>query len=237
MAKIRRPTLQENRMEANWAFGIGTIVATLLGPILAVQAQKYLERAAASKNQKSWIFSTLMATRGARLSADHVRALNMIDLAFNGGRTNRRAPTETDVLDTWRDYLDHLNTKVSEANLERWIEKQQELLVLMLSAMAADLDLRYDRVLLRNGAYIPKGHTDLETDQQALRHFAIKVLSGEQPISMNVTGFPFSDEMTNSQLKLQAGLSEILSGQGHLKIRIDPSTEPIAPADGDKPPA
>ncbi|WLH72530.1 hypothetical protein PSH70_21525 [Pseudomonas fluorescens] len=214
-------------MEANWIFGIGTIVATLLGPILAVQAQKYLERATASKNQKSWIFSTLMATRAARLSPDHVRALNMIDLAFNGGSSNRRKPTETDVLDTWRDYLEHLSLNVNEENSQRWAEKQQELMVLMLSAMAADLNLRYDRVLLRNGAYIPKGHTDLEIEQQNLRHFAIDVLSGKQPISMNVTGFPFSEDMTNSQLKLQAGLSEILSGQGHLNIRV----QPTAPAD------
>ncbi|MHC8313334.1 DUF6680 family protein [Pseudomonas sp. GT1P32] len=210
-------------MEANWVFGIGTIIATLLGPIFAVQAQKYLERINESRNQKNWIFSTLMATRAARLSPDHVRALNMIDLAFNGGSSRRRKATETDVLDTWRDYLEHLSLTVNEGNSERWVEKQQELLVLMLSAMATDLNLRYDRVLLRNGAYIPKGHTDLELEQQNLRHFAINVLSGKQPISMNVTGFPFSDDMTNSQLKLQAGLLEILSGQGHLNIRVQPT--------------
>ena len=210
-------------MEANWIFGIGTIVATLLGPIFAVQVQKYLERVSATKNQKSWIFSTLMATRATRLSADHVRALNMIDLAFNGGSSNRRKATETNVLDTWRDYLDHLTTKVTKENEGRWGEKQQELLVLMLIAMAADLNLRFDRVLIRNGAYNPMGHMALETDYQALRFFAIKVLSGEQPISMNVTGFPTNEAMTASHLKLQAGLSEILSGRGHLKIRIDPS--------------
>ncbi|ALI00046.1 hypothetical protein C1Y08_01655 [Pseudomonas sp. FW306-02-F02-AA] len=221
-------------MEANWVFGIGTIVATLLGPILAVQAQKYLERVNESRNQKNWIFSTLMATRAARLSPDHVRALNMIDLAFNGGRSNRRKASETDVLDTWRDYLEHLTSTVNEDNAERWVEKQQELLILMLSAMATDLNLRYDRVLLRNGAYIPKGHTDLELDQQKLRHYAIEVLSGQQPISMNVTGFPFSEEMTNSQLKLQEGLFDVLAGQGHLKIRIEPGstaeTDEKAPA-------
>ncbi|WP_122242752.1 DUF6680 family protein, partial [Pseudomonas syringae] len=193
-------------MEANWIFGVGTIVATLLGPVLAVQAQKYLERAATSKNQKSWIFSTLMATRAARLSPDHVRALNMIDLAFNGGSSSRRKPTETDVLDTWRDYLEHLSIDVNEENSQRWVEKQRELMVLMLSAMAADLNLRYDRVLLRNGAYIPKGHTDLELEQQNLRHFAIEVFSGRQPISMNVAAFPFSENMASSQLELQEKL-------------------------------
>jgi len=208
-------------MDANWIFGIGTIFATLIGPIIAVQLQKYLERRNESQNQKNWIFSTLMATRGSRLAPDHVRALNMIDLAFNGGRSSRRKATETDVLDTWRDYLDHLNTVITEANAERWFEKQRELLVLMLSAMATDLNLRYDRVLLRNGSYLPKGHTDLELDLQKLRHHAIQVLSGQQPLNMNVTDFPFSEEMSNSQMKVQDSLSEVLSGNGHLKVRID----------------
>jgi uncharacterized protein (DUF952 family) len=207
-------------MEANWIFGIGTIIATVAGPILAVQAQKYLERASASRSQKDWVFSTLMATRGARLAPEHVRALNMIDLAFNGGRSNRRKATETDVLDRWREYLEHLNTQITETNAERWYEKQAELLVLMLSAMATDLNFRFDRVLLRSGMYQPKGHTDLELDQHRLRHYAIKVLSGEQPISMNVTDFPVSEDVMNSQLKLQAGLSEMLSGQGHLNVRV-----------------
>jgi hypothetical protein len=210
----------EDRMDLNWIFGIGTIIATLLGPILAVQAQKYLERVNEARNQKNWIFSTLMATRGARLSGDHVRALNMIDLAFNGGRSNRRKRTETDVLDTWRDYLEHLTSPANEGNVERWVEKQNELLILLLSAMATDLDLRYDRVLLRNGAYLPKGHTDLELEQQRVRKLAIQVLSGEQPLSMNVKDFPVSPEMLDSQLKLQESLSHILSEHGHLNIRI-----------------
>lgn len=216
-------------MDANWIFGIGTIFATLLGPIIAVQLQKYLERRNESRNQKNWIFSTLMATRGSRLAPDHVRALNMIDLAFNGGRSSRRKASETDVLDTWRDYLDHLNTVITEANAERWFEKQQELLVLMLSAMAADLNLRYDRVLLRNGSYLPKGHSDLELDQQKLRHFAIQVLSGQQSINMNVKDFPFSEEMNNSQLKVQEGLAELLAGQGHLNVRIEPANSTDTP--------
>ncbi|MNN86382.1 hypothetical protein D3C81_2037930 [compost metagenome] len=43
---------------------------------------------------------------------------------------------------------------------------------------------------------------------------------------MNVTGFPFSEEMTNSQIKLQEGLSDVLAGQGHLKVRVEPASPP-----------
>jgi hypothetical protein len=209
-------------MESGWVFGLGTIFATLLGPILAVQVQKYLEKNGEERRQKMWIFSTLMATRGATLAADHVRALNMIDLAFNGGRLRQRGKTETDVLDAWREYLDHLNTSYSEANVARWLEKKQELLVLLLSTMAADLDLRYDRVLLRNGAYMPKGHSDLENEQHLLRQLALKVLSGEQPLRMNVTDFPFSPDLVESQQRLQEALASALSQHGYVNVRVIP---------------
>ncbi|MBG1249207.1 hypothetical protein F4W02_18855 [Burkholderia pseudomallei] len=63
-----------------------TVAATVAGPILAVQAQKWVERARASAQRRDWIFGTLMATRQDRVSMEHVRALNMIDLAFYGTR-------------------------------------------------------------------------------------------------------------------------------------------------------
>jgi len=219
-------------MEAGWVFGIGTIVATLFGPILAVQVQKYLEKAGEARNQKLWIFSTLMATRGSTLAADHVRALNMIDLVFNGGRSRRRGRTETDVLDAWRDYLDHLNTSSNEETGMRWLEKKQELLVLLLSSMAADLGLRYDRVLLRNGAYIPKGHTDLENSQQLLRQLAIKVLSGELPLHMHVDDFPVNADFVDSQIRLQEAVARAFSENGHVKVRVQRGTNGIGDGEG-----
>ena len=60
------------------------VFATLMGPVLAVQAQKWVERARERGNTKRWITYTLMATRGARLSQEHVNALNAIDLAYYG---------------------------------------------------------------------------------------------------------------------------------------------------------
>ncbi|WP_244186706.1 DUF6680 family protein [Paraburkholderia steynii] len=62
------------------------VISTILGPILTVQAQKFVERARASAQRRDWVFSTLMATRQARVSFDDVRALNMIDLTFYGRR-------------------------------------------------------------------------------------------------------------------------------------------------------
>lgn len=60
-----------------------TILAIVIGPIAAVQIEKYIQRKRDSKNQREDIFKTLMATRGSVLSYAHVEALNRIDLEFS----------------------------------------------------------------------------------------------------------------------------------------------------------
>lgn len=80
---------------------------------------KWIERTQERERRKSWVFHQLMATRRARLSPDHVQALNMIDLAFYGRRdagTHRPTRTEIAVTDAWHVYLDHLSTKSEDGN-------------------------------------------------------------------------------------------------------------------------
>jgi hypothetical protein len=79
------------------------ITATVAGPILAVQAQKLVERLTEARNRKLWIFYTLMATRAARAAPEHVQALNAIDLAFRSDK-----PKEKAIREAWGLYLDHL---------------------------------------------------------------------------------------------------------------------------------
>ena len=49
------------------------IIATLGGPIFAVQAQTFLERRRAAAARRLDVFRALMATRGARLSHPTLR--------------------------------------------------------------------------------------------------------------------------------------------------------------------
>jgi hypothetical protein len=81
----------------SWALAIATIFATLLSPC-SQRVQKLIEKHSEKRNIKVNIFTELMATRSAaRLSNEHVRALNMIDLAFYGdikGSINKRTKSE-----------------------------------------------------------------------------------------------------------------------------------------------
>jgi len=169
------------------------IFATVIGPILAVQAQKAIERARERRGRKAWLFQTLMATRAARISPEHVQALNMIDLVFYGKRllgVNRRSNAEQAVLDAWKEYLDHLNTKVEEKDLSVWVAKGDDLFVNLLFEISKDVQFTFDRVQLKKGVYSPVAHGDLEFEQNTNRKLLLKVLSGQMPLKMEITNIP-----------------------------------------------
>ncbi len=54
------------------------VLATLGGPVLAVQTQKFIERASENRRQKLAIFAALMANRATRLNDDYIRALALL---------------------------------------------------------------------------------------------------------------------------------------------------------------
>jgi len=215
---------------------IAIILATLLGPVLAVQAQKAVEHARERHSRKSWIFHQLMATRAARVSPEHVQGLNMIDLAFYGNRVlgiHRRRKTEQAVIDAWREYHDHLNTKADDETLRIWHVKGDELFTNMLFTMAVDVGYKFDRVQLKRGAYSPVAHGELEDQQRAIRNLMIGMLSGDLPLKMEVTSFPIHEEALKSQLELQSKLSSALEGHGALAVEIKESnsTQQVAPGE------
>lgn len=163
------------------------IVSTLAGPVLAVQAQKWLERARAKSGRREWIFDTLMATRGNRLGLDHVRALNAIDLAFserNGGSKKTSA-----VVKAWHTYHAHL-TKGADwndpAKSAAWVGSGEELFINLLEAMAKATGHEFTRDQLKTGGYSPMGHGQAELEGQAVRRGALNVLSGMHPLRVEV---------------------------------------------------
>ena len=85
------------------------IAAVILGPILALWAQRYSERRRDERARKLWLFRELMATRTMRLSGRHVGALNHIDLEFNP-----KKKADANVLTAWKTYLDALSNTPEE---------------------------------------------------------------------------------------------------------------------------
>lgn len=65
-----------------------------------------------------------MATRAARVSQEHVQALNMIDFEFYGGGDKERK-----VRDSWVEYRDHMNLQHTPETYPVWEAKWNELFV------------------------------------------------------------------------------------------------------------
>lgn len=166
------------------------IAALLCGPVLAVQAQKWIESARDKKNRRLNTFKRLMATRGAALSLGHVEALNMIDLEFSG-----RGKKDEKVRLCWKEYLDNLaglsqDPKEQEKQLPGWTQRNADLLAELLYDMGAAVGYKFDKVHIRRGGYSPRAHTNLELEAQLIRRFLIELLAGQRALPLDVRSLP-----------------------------------------------
>jgi prolipoprotein diacylglyceryltransferase len=58
----------------NTLYGVISIAAIIIGPIIAVQLQKFIEKRTDAQSRRMRVFKILMATRAARLASDHIMA-------------------------------------------------------------------------------------------------------------------------------------------------------------------
>ena len=195
------------------------IFATLVAPLLAVQAQKWLERFREDQERKLRVFKTLMATRAASISPEHVQALNMIDLEFQG--TKYKA-----VRTEWKTYLDHLSSypKEDEKLQAIWGDKRIDLLSQLLMAMGQSLGYEFDQVHVKKGIYAPEAHSQIENENILLRRGLIRLLYGDASVKMDVTSFPVTKEAAAEQQVIRDHLIELLRGQRSLNVTTSTNT-------------
>jgi hypothetical protein len=172
-----------------------TIIAIIVGPIAAVQIEKYLQRNRDSKNRKESIFKTLMATRGTVLSYSHVEALNRIDLEFSNDKKYKK------IIDSWKEYFDNLSQHATDEQLPVWSARNDELLANLLYEMGKAFNYKFDKVLIKRNVYSPVGHSNVEREQQALRHGIIDLLNGNRAVPMTLIQ---DDDVIKNQQELQA---------------------------------
>jgi hypothetical protein len=197
------------------------ILVTFAGPIVAVQVQKWVERIREERFRRLTIFQTLMATRAMRASSsDHVQALNLIDVFFNG-----KSKKERDVRDAWVTYLDFFNqrTPTDDKGATAHNEKGVDLLTNLLAKIGHTLGYHFNAVQLKRGGYYPQGHADEANASALIRQNLVKVLTGTQHLKMDVASFPatISEEDMQSQLKLRAEMTALLSGDKPLRVKTE----------------
>lgn len=163
------------------------ILAVSISPFLAVFAQRKIDLVREKRNHRLWIFRTLMATRGNKISLEHVQALNSIELFFDNPNEDK------DIVEKWNEYLDHLvgqNLKQEDkdysAKLSAWIEKSDDLLAELLQIMGKSLGYDFDKVKIKRGIYVPRSHGEEMADQFIIRKGLVNILSSKASLRVEV---------------------------------------------------
>ena len=197
-----------------------TIAAILLAPLVAVQVQKWLEVFREERGRKLWVFKTLMATRAANVSPEHVQALNMIDLEFRGKRYKK-------VTDAWKAYLDHLASfpnEGDEAEQKRWGENRVDRLATLLMQMGKSLGYGFDEVHVKKGVYAPEAHSQIENENTLVRRGLIRVLYGDVSLSMAIDSLPTGEQEAAEQKEVRKALLEILAEGKPINVKTHSTT-------------
>lgn len=191
---------------------IAIVFATLLGPVLAVQAQKWVERGRERQQRRLHLFRVLMTTRAAALAPTHVEAINMVPIEFYG-----RRKSFVDVVNSWKEYIEHLYSD-SQRDPPRWGEKRVALLNKMLERMGEALGYKFNSVEISRELYSPKAHSTIESDQEIIRQGLAKLFKGEIALPMDVKTFPADPRFVQMQAEIQQLLMDWLSGKRAVKI-------------------
>ena len=107
-------------MDAMWLV-IVNVAAILLSPIIALIISLYLQRSNHARMDKIHLFMVLVASRGNRMTQEHVRALNMLDAVFHKNKQVRKI---------WREYYEllHQPAPADSSLIQKWNDKLVELI-------------------------------------------------------------------------------------------------------------
>lgn len=177
---------QQDLAFATVAIGAATIIAVIVGPILAVLVTRYVDEQRAGKARRWDVFRTLMRTRREVLSPDFVGALNLIEVEFHG---------EDAVIQAWKELLKIYNkVPAKEADeVQAELKAMDDRRVDLLDAMAKSLKLEIQQLDILRGGYSPMAWSnDLEA-QRLLRAVATDVFAGRRGLPIHVVSLPRDD--------------------------------------------
>jgi hypothetical protein len=161
-----------------------TILAIILGPLLAFEVQRRRDNRRERRERKLTIFRKLMMTLKAPLVPNHVDAINSIQVEFHG-----KSGADKKVLDAWRLYISHLNLPSNQENNARWLEKKFDLLIELVYEIGQSLGYKnIDKAAIRDNTYLPQGYVDVESENHRVRKEMLEVLDGLRAISVTMVG-------------------------------------------------
>ena len=190
---------------------LAIIVATIVGPVLAVQAQKWLERRRELVRRREAVFRALMATRAGPISSAHVNAMNAIPLEFYG--KGRGLP---EIRAAWDAYMHHVG---KSTKIEGWLQKRVDLFVDLLRKLGAACDYTFESAELERGFYAPTGAAEMQSENDTIRQGVAALFRGETTLPMTVAAMPTDpdavERIRRVLTKIEGWLDGIESARKH----------------------
>ncbi|HVY20412.1 MAG TPA: DUF6680 family protein [Bauldia sp.] len=151
-----------------------SVIAILLGPIIAVRMTRKQDAAREDRQRKLDLYRTMMHTRSSRLSVDHVRALNTIPVEFN------EVPA---VMTAFRSYMNLLGAPMPAVDQqERFFEQRNDHFLDLIYQMGLFLGYQFDRRELERLAYVPQGFINDEERNHRAQAVLLEILEGRRPL-------------------------------------------------------
>jgi hypothetical protein len=155
------------------------IAAIIVGPLLAVVTQFIWQRVRQIRDQKLWVFGTLMSMRRFNISPDFVKALNFIDVVFY---------KEKKVRNKWEKLLTHLSSDAhkTENLTPQTLEHTRDLIAELLVEMAKALGFGYDYTHIKENAYYPMALSSADNETAQVRQKLIAALDGKGRLNVRL---------------------------------------------------
>lgn len=146
-------------------------ICTVVGPILAVLATRLVDELRDSRSRKNAVFVSLMSTRRAQLTPEHVQALNLIEIEF---------AKDTRVISELKAYMALMEEKIppvsrhekdqavrdaNEQADEDLVRKRRRAFGGLVQAIGRKLGRNVDRYDIIEGGYYPGGWGEAENLQ------------------------------------------------------------------------
>ena len=164
-----------------WTDGLA-IVAIITGPVTAVLITRFLDRRHDKRQKQIEVLKSLMRTRGARLSAEHVGALNVIQLEFHA---------RDDILDSYRRYIEHLKLALPPVDQQHaFFSQREDRFLELIAAIAHNLNYQFDQRNLERLSYAPPAWGDYESLQRENMTLLWQLLAGHRPLHVTTNPHP-----------------------------------------------
>jgi len=151
-----------------------TIAAIVLGPVLALFAQRALDWLREKKNRRVQLYMTVMSLRASWLHHDSIRALNSIDTVFD-------KRSDQSIRDAWTAVINHSYSQRAEGEeaAREWNQRMNDLRADLYQRMGDAVGYHHTLDYIKSRIYYPQYHVDVELEQMQIRKQFAKAITDD----------------------------------------------------------